>query len=128
MYDCSCDYGDPPTVYSKRVYRAKKAYKCEECAGPISPGEQYEYVFAIWDGYDSQIKTCQHCVDIRTWVKNNVPCLCIMHGNQDEENEMAISAAYERAPSEVVGLRFGYLRRKAMRDKFNRAARGGARG
>jgi len=116
--DCSCDY-DPPTLYRADIVRARKRYKCCECDGVIEIGERYEYVFGLWEGYTSTHKTCERCRDLRTWVKNNVPCLCIMHGNQDEENENAIDEAYRRAASEVVGLRFGYLRRRALRDTWN---------
>lgn len=117
-YDCSCDY-DPPEFYHKEIRRARKPHKCEECSGTISPGEQYEHARGKWDGYVDSFKTCERCYDLRVWVKNNVPCLCIVHGNQDEENQNAVEAATWRAKQETVGLRFGYLRRKVMRDKFN---------
>lgn len=121
-YDCSCDY-DPPSVYSATTPRAKKTYRCDECRGSISPGERYERVFGVWDGRADTYRTCERCFDLRTWVKNNVPCLCIMHGNQDEENENAVDSARHRAPLETAGLLFGFLRRKVLRERHNRIAR-----
>ena len=122
MHDCSCDY-DPPAFYLRSTPKARKRHHCHECGGTISPEETYERVCAKWeDGVDT-IKTCERCVDLRTWVKNNVPCLCIMHGNQDEECQEAIDAACSRAPLETVGLRFGYLRRKEMRSRHNQQTR-----
>jgi hypothetical protein len=121
-YDCSCDF-DAPSFYRKAFRRAAKQHRCEECSGPILRGEKYEYVTGKWDGYVNDFKTCERCHDLRQWVKNNVPCHCIMHGNQDEQNEEAINEAYYRARDEVRGLRFGYLRRKVLRDRHNDAAR-----
>jgi len=114
--ECYCDY-DPPDFYHREVRSARKEHACGECGASILPGEKYEYVSAKWDGYVDSFKTCEQCVDLRTWVKNNVPCLCIMHGNQDEENEAAINEAIFRAPEETKGLRFGFLRRKLLRKR-----------
>lgn len=121
-YDCSCDYGDAPDFYSATKQRARKKYLCEECGGPILPGESYERVAAKWEIGIDVIRTCERCYDLRVWVKNNVPCLCIMHGNMDEEMHLAIESAYERARSEVTGLWFGFQRRKIVRDRHNRIA------
>lgn len=121
-YDCYCDY-DPPTVYNSTTPRAKKIYKCGECSGPILPGERYERVFGIWDGNADTFLTCERCVDLRTWVKNNVPCLCLVHGNQDEQNDMAVRDARYRAPLETGGLLFGFLRRQVLRERHNQRAR-----
>ena len=117
-YDCFCDDYDCE-FYHKEIRKARKPHKCVECSGIISIKEHYEHVIGKWDGYVGSFNTCIRCVDLRTWVKNNVPCLCIVHWNQDEENQNAIDAAYLRANDEVKGLRFGYLRRKTMRNKFN---------
>lgn len=118
-YDCWCDYDNAPEFYHAAISTARKPHRCEECSGRILPGEKYEAVRAKWDGSVSTVKTCQHCVDLRTWVKNNVPCLCIVHGNQDEECQLAIESAVYRAPEETRGLQFGYLRRRVLRNKHN---------
>lgn len=122
-YDCSCNWGEPASVYNATNPRARKPYQCEECDGPILVGEQYERVFGVWEGYATTFRTCERCHDLRVWVRNNVPCLCVMHGNMDEEMEEAIIEAYLRAPDEVIGLKFGFLRRKLLRDRLNRQRR-----
>ena len=55
--DCSCDY-DPADVYRSSTPRARKPHRCGECGGPIEPGEKYEYVFGVWDGWIGVFKTC----------------------------------------------------------------------
>ena len=122
-YDCSCDYGDPPAFYNATQPRSKKCYVCDECGGPIIPGEHYERVSAKWDYGVDTIRTCERCFDLRIWVKNSVPCLCIMHGNMDEEMTEAVKNAYERAREEVTGLWVGFQRRMIARDKLNRERR-----
>jgi hypothetical protein len=121
-YDCACDY-DPAEFYFSEVRTARKSHVCEECAAPIMPGDKYEYVFGKWEGYVSIFKTCERCRDIRQWVKNNVPCLCWAHGTTIEDCKNAVDDAAHRAPTETAGLRFGLLRRIAMRDKFNQQRR-----
>lgn len=119
-YDCSCDY-DPAEVYSATIRTARKQHKCYECSGTIIPGEKYEYVFGKWEGDVSYFKTCSHCVDLRMWVKNNLPCVCWSHGNmRDDLHENVREAAY-RAHEETRGLRFGFLRRVVVIDKFNKS-------
>ena len=115
-YDCSCDY-DPPEFYSVSIRLARRPHKrgCEECGQPIKVGQRYEEVAGKWDGYFDTFKTCQGCLDLRTWVKNNVPCFCWAHGNIHDDMRQAIAEAYENAREEVVGLNFGFLRRDIMR-------------
>jgi len=125
MIDCSCDY-DPPEFWSKTVPTARKQHRCEECAGPIFPGEKYEYIAGKWGGYFDSFKTCERCVDIRQWVQNNLPCFCWAHGNMIEDAAEAVNEASFRTPTETVGLRFGFLRRKVLRDKRNQAVRAAA--
>lgn len=110
-YECACDY-DPATVYSSAVRTARKPHRCEECGSKIEPGGKYEYVFGIWEGDVSIFKTCEACLDLRQWVKNNVPCFCWAHGNMLEDARETIEEACFRAPLETAGLRFGFLRRK----------------
>ena len=121
-YDCICDY-DPPDVYHPSTRRARKQHKCDECAGHVEPGERYEHVFGVWEGSASTWRTCERCHDIRQWVKNNVPCLCWAHGSTIEDCKAAVEDAAFRAPAETIGLRFGFLRRVYIRDKFNAESR-----
>ena len=116
---CYCDY-DQPSIYCSRIVRARKEHRCYECGGRILAGDRYEYTFAIWNGDPGQIKTCAHCRDLRIWVKNNVPCLCIMHGDMDEQMSIAVAEARYRAREETSGLLFGFLRRIVSRNRFNK--------
>jgi len=115
-YNCFCDY-DLPTFYEAIVRTARKEHSCDECSHTIRPGEKYECANGLWEGHFRTWKTCERCVDIRTWTKNNVPCLCWAHGNMIEDCREAIEAAADRAREETKGLRFGFLRRIALRDR-----------
>lgn len=103
---CYCDY-DPPDFHSSRIVRARKAYRCYECGKPIAIGERHEYAFGIVDGYSYQPRTCTHCLDIRQFVVNNIPCFCWAHGTLISDAREIISRAYEEAPDEVKGVAFG---------------------
>jgi hypothetical protein len=119
-YDCWCDY-DAPRVYNASLRKARKQHKCFECRGVILPSETYEYVFGVWGGDMSDFKTCSHCVDLRTWVKNNLPCVCWSHGNLHADLSENVQEATYRASEETRGLRFGFLRRKVMINKINKS-------
>ncbi len=112
-YDCFCDY-DPPSIYRATRQKARKEHKCFECCAPIHPGEEYEYVFGVWEGYADSYKTCARCLSVRTWVTINVPCTCWAHGNMLDDCAEAIKEASLRAPDETRGLRFGFLRRRRV--------------
>jgi hypothetical protein len=108
--DCYCDY-DPPSFFRSHIARARKQHECYECRGPIRPGDQYEYAAGLWDGDFMTFKTCERCRDLRTWVKNNLPCFCWSYGNMRDDAAEAIEAARDHAPQETQGLKFGFLRR-----------------
>ncbi|WP_427501345.1 hypothetical protein ACQE3E_06490 [Methylomonas sp. MED-D] len=76
---CYCD-GERPKIYSASRRIARKAHRCDECCRTIQPGERYEYVFGVWDRPE-QFRTCQHCLALRNYTRDNVPCLCWMHSN-----------------------------------------------
>lgn len=118
-YDCYCDY-DAPAFYNTEIRKARKPHRCEECNGQILPGEHYEHVVGKWEWVDT-FKTCCRCVDLRTWTKNNVPCLCWAHGNMHEDCLSAVQEASWRAKDETAGLRFGFMRRLVSINKFNAA-------
>ncbi len=111
MSSCYCDY-DSPEFYAAATRTARRAHQCEECRGSITLGDRYENVSGKWDGSFNTFKTCGHCVNLRTWVKNNVPCVCWLHGDMFQSLEEAIEGAVYRAPEETHGLEFGYLRRR----------------
>lgn len=109
MIDCYCDY-DPADVYRAKLVRGRKPYRCEECGHRITVGEKHEYVFGVWDGEPRHFRTCSHCLGIRQFVKNNIPCFCWAHGNLIDDARGAIEYAYDRARDEVRGLAFGFGR------------------
>lgn len=122
MSDCYCDY-DMPSVYRARTVKARKLYRCEECSGPIVPGEAHEYAFGVYDGDAFTFRTCERCTDLRQFVKNSVPCFCWAHGNTLQDALEAIEAAYDRARKEVRGLFMGYGRLRIAIKRHNAAAR-----
>ena len=108
--DCYCDY-EAPSVWRSSRPHARKLYRCEECSAAIHVGDEHEYVFGVWGGRADSVRTCARCVDLRQWVKNNIPCTCWSHGNLIDDLKASIEAACERAPDEMRGVRFGFLRR-----------------
>ena len=121
MTYCGCDY-DLPSVYSPRMVVAKKQYNCCECNGYILRGESHQYLFAIWDGNPSQLRTCLRCVDVWNFVEGNIPCACLIHGSLFETAGYVIEEVYHRAHDEVAGLWFGYQRRVILCNRHNERA------
>ena len=119
MYDCVCDY-DSPEVYRSKTVKARKQYGCYECAGKIFPGDIHEYYFGVMYGDSYSGRTCAKCVEIREWVKGNIPCFCWAHGNMIDDARSSIDEACYRAPDETVGIRFGFARRLHQRDEYHR--------
>lgn len=110
MIDCYCDYDPPAEFYGVSIRKARKQHRCEECGRYILPGERYEKVVGKWEGEVSGFNTCTHCLDIRTFVKNSVPCFCWFHGSMLDDAREAIEWAYDRASDEVRGLFMGFGR------------------
>jgi hypothetical protein len=119
--DCYCD-DDMPSFYRATVSKARKPHQCGECGRKIKPGERYEAVAAIWDGNFGTAKTCSHCLDIRTFVKNSVPCFCWAHGSVLDDARVTIESAYWRAESEVKGLAFAVGRLVVARNRARQDA------
>ena len=121
---CYCDY-DSPRWYASKVRRARKVHKCEECNGLIAVGEQYEAAWGVmdWGERPYMAKTCDRCLTLRIWVKNNLPCFCWAHGNLDDDMDNAIDDARWRAPQETQGLWFGYGRLLVARKRHNEASK-----
>lgn len=118
MSDCFCDTGDydAPVFYRRAdVLMARDIHKCYECGHAILPGESYESVHALWDRYEGPqtIHTCAWCMDLREWITASVPCFCFLHGYLLEGTEETV----DNYAHETTGLRFGFLRRKAVIDK-----------
>jgi hypothetical protein len=116
MSVCYCDY-DAPAFYVQETRKARKQHRCYECNGPIFVGEQYSHIVAKWDSVET-VKTCPPCFNVYQWTKNNVPCICPMHGDLMDSCQEAIGEAIYRAPEETRGIYFGFLRRRYERDRL----------
>ena len=106
---CVCDYDSPSVYRVKTVTAARKQHKCSECFGVIRVGEKYENVFGVWDNPDT-FKTCARCLDLREFVKANVPCFCWAHGNMIQDAMDTADYYHEQGN----GLLFGAHRRKVV--------------
>jgi len=65
---CSCvdiDHDSLPSFIREQLVRARKQHYCGECRRVIEPGEEYEYVFGVWEGESNVHKTCSDCLSIR---------------------------------------------------------------
>ena len=118
MSECYCDY-DQPEVYRKRLQTARKQHKCYECSRAIKAGEQYEYVFSVFEGETWPAHTCRHCLALREYVRAHVPCMCWSHGNVHDD---AMATAQEWS-HQAPGLLFGAYRRKVLMDRALKASR-----
>jgi len=68
MGDCGCVYVEVDefvTVISEGIRKARKPYKCGECGREITKGEQYEYIFATFEGRKENYRTCMDCLSVR---------------------------------------------------------------
>jgi len=61
---CSLDY-EAPEIYRSKMVTARKPHTCCECREPIAPGDTYETVTSLFDGYWYTAQTCSICVRIR---------------------------------------------------------------
>lgn len=62
---CDCWDYETPSVYRDELRRARKPYRCCDCNAAIKPGEQYGYVFGVWDGNAMTFRLCVFCEDMR---------------------------------------------------------------
>lgn len=115
--DCYCDYDPPDFTPNVKVRRARKAHRCDECGAFIQPGEKYEYVFGVWDGFVHIYHTCERCLDLRWFITEAVPCFCWAYSTLHDD---ALECAREYAPH-ADGLLFGTYRR-ILRAKKHRQA------
>jgi len=125
-YDCYCDYdADTPEFFNESYRKARKKYCCDECGGPILPGEKYHYIVGKWEGEIGYYRRCPRCIDMLRYLKGNLPCYCYCYiNNVFEYAEEQISDALIRAPEETKGLAFGYFRLVVKRKKFNKEHKG----
>lgn len=89
MLSCECDADVGPSVYDGRTVVARKEHKCTECGRTINPGEEYEYVFGVWDGAAQTFKTCEECEGLgQSLVELG---FCIEHGGIRETHQEYLS-------------------------------------
>ena len=87
--ECSCtvetdSYEGGPSFHKVKIQTAMKKHRCSECGRAIVPGEDYEYVFGIWDHQPDTNKTCLDCKSIRDTFFNSWIYTQIWDNFQDE--------------------------------------------
>lgn len=58
---CGCDGDGYAEVFQERYRTARKPHVCSECEKKIKPGEEYHYLFTVFEGLASSKKTCMAC-------------------------------------------------------------------
>jgi len=48
--------------------KARKDHRCSECGRTIGKGEKYKYEVGIWENSLDVFKTCNQCLDARSWL------------------------------------------------------------
>jgi hypothetical protein len=76
-----CDCGDGPSTYHESKPKARKPHKCCECGRMIQPGETYRNLWGVWDGEPKTFKTCEACLDLDGWARDQYDCFCPTFGN-----------------------------------------------
>lgn len=81
---CACDYDSDPVDISRwEERRARKPYRCDECTGPISPGDRHSVNVVLYDGGWSTYRICAPCMDGPVaFVEKN--CGCVPWGGLSE--------------------------------------------
>ncbi len=66
MSSCICvePSDSAPRVYGDSIVVARKKHICCECRAAIQPGQRYEVVKGLWDGW-ATYKTCEICAAVR---------------------------------------------------------------
>lgn len=74
-----------------RLLRARRQYACTECGLPIRPGEQYCYVFGVWDGDAQTHRICSTC----EWLRERIALAEMEAGCGAHEACPGFSGLYE---------------------------------
>jgi len=80
-----CDCGDGPETYRESRPKAKKQHKCCECGRAIQPGETYRHLWGVWDGDPKTFKTCDDCLGLEDWARDQMDCFCPRFGDLRQE-------------------------------------------
>jgi hypothetical protein len=68
---CMIEGAERGEVYSERMQRARKPYRCGECGRGIAIGETYRYAFSVYEGHADTYRTCGHCTVMQDWLSRN---------------------------------------------------------
>ena len=60
-FACGCD---PAEVYRASFQKARKEHLCVECGHVITPGQEYQRVFMVYEGDPSTHVFCERCSDL----------------------------------------------------------------
>ena len=104
---CYCDYGERADFYKATRHTARKQHRCYECDHPILPGERYEAVSSLYDGYFERSRTCPRCLDVREYVTAHAPCFCWLRGSMLDDAKDTL----ERYGRESAGFWIGGMKR-----------------
>lgn len=115
---CECDIDGYSSFSTVHIRTAKKRHKCDECHGPIIPGDRYEYAAGKQEGEMWDSKTCPRCLALIDWIKAHVPCFCRLYGGLFEDERMPEMVEKAR---ETPGFAFGILRRIVAIERAKRA-------
>jgi hypothetical protein len=88
---CYCGDGDPPSVFTSAIRKARKPRPCSECRDGILPGEYYEAISGCWDGSWSHFSVCARCYWDDAWLG----CDCRLFGHLRDDLH---SAGLEPSP------------------------------
>lgn len=93
---CYIDDVEPNDVHREVTRTARIGHKCTECGDAIEPGEKYEHVTLLNDGYWSTYKTCRLCLRIRA----DFFCGGWYYGNMRDDLLECIGFDYVDGPGE----------------------------
>ena len=111
---CMIDGADSSyRVWNRKVVKARKAHKCDECGRDIQPGSFYEFVTGLGDeGHWDTWHTCDHCRVACEWLAEN--CGGFLHSAVREDIEEHVDEYYEHSRMArglqriAVGMRRGW--------------------
>lgn len=63
-------YENPPSVFERKLVRARKAHRCCECLREIQRGKLYWRIFGVWDGEAQSYKVCERCERVRSMIED----------------------------------------------------------
>lgn len=100
-------------VWNRKVVKARKAHKCDECHRDIQPGSFYEFVTGLSDeGYWDTWHTCDHCRVACEWLMEN--CGGFLHAGVGEDIAEHVDEYHEHSRMArglqrlVIGMKRGW--------------------